>query len=338
MRFVVMHADRNFAIVFRSVLLAAFSIILTLAPSAGFGLEESSFSIATFNAEFLTRPKVHRKFGHTFNLNKAARRTWEQEGYRDKKFATATVAVAEFIATNLPADVLILTEVGNADDVGELQAVLKKKGIPYRYAQVCKCSDNVTRQHVAVLSRFQLFDIQPRVPGREGYYKELDDAESESHTGISKGMIVRFKASSRTFRLYAVHLASESGGHEKDAQRLAQASILRRHIIEALNAGEHVIVAGDLNDRRGESPLRRVRGLDDIGPDLIQTGHSRYFADGDEDKRWTYSYDGQRQQIDHILLSRSIVKSAKRIQTRAGPTPEDLVSDHRPLVVRLELR
>ena len=94
-------------------------------------------------------------------------------------------------------------------------------------------------------------------------------------------MVIRFSSTDFT-------LASERGGNEQDQQRIAQASLVRRHSLPAINEGAFVIVAGDLNDGRGEPALRRIRGLDDIWPDLIETGEARYFSEDDVDTRWTY--------------------------------------------------
>ena len=316
------------------ILLAVGALWLAEALPAAAG----ALTIATFNAEFLTRPKVHVKFGHPFDLRGQDRKTWETPGYRDAKFAEATRRVARYIAEHAPADVLALTEVGDRRDVAELRDRLAEQGLDLPHVEVCDCTARRTAQHVALLSRFPLTDAVRRLPGREGYFEELDDAESEADTGISKGLAARFEAAGRTFRLYAVHFASERGGHWQDAQRIAQASILRRLTLAAINAGEHVIVAGDLNDRRGDPALRRVRGLDDIWPDLTQTGHHRYFRDDGE--RWTIEFRGQREQLDHILLSRSILAAAKRggIRASTGPTPGKGVSDHRPLIVTLTFR
>lgn len=96
-------------------------------------------------------------------------------------------------------------------------------------------------------------------------------------------------------------------------------------------------MAGDLNDRRGQPALRRIRGFDDLWADLIQTGGVDFFDDGAEDTRWTYIFQGRRQQIDHILLSRS-VRDAWRISTETVGPIAGLASDHRPLVVTLDLR
>ena len=301
---------------------------------------EKSFTVATFNAEWLTRPQVHRKFDFAKeDREKEDRERWKRPGYRDARFATATRRVARYIAHNVSADVLVVTEVGDKRDVGELRDRLAEEGAGYPYVEVCACTDRRLAQYVAVLSRFRLFDVRPNLPGREGYYKELDDPESEADTGISKGMRVGFEAAGRTFKLYAVHLTSEIGGHGRDTKRIAQASILRRLTLGPLKAGEHVIVAGDLNDRRGDPTLRRARGLDDIWPDLVQTGRAKYFKDDGE--RWTYRFKGQREQIDHILLSRSIVQAVfprKGIRAETGPVPNRNVSDHRPLIVKLTFR
>ena len=37
-----------------------------------------------------------------------------------------------------------------------------------------------------------------------------------------------------------------------------------------------------MNDRRGQRTLRRLRGLEDIRLGLMQTGHWKFFAEGEE--------------------------------------------------------
>ncbi len=314
--------------------LAAFLLAIPVVATA------TELTIATFNTEFLTRPRVHVKFGFPFDLqNPTDQATWASPGFRDQKFAEGAAAVAKVIA-GINADVMVLTEVGDQRDVQELVAAVEVEGVQYPHAEVCACTDTATGQHVAVLSKFPLNGILRALPGREGYFRELDDADSEDETGISKGMLVSFEAAGRTFQLYGLHLASERGGNEQDQQRIAQASIIRRHSLPAINAGEFVIVAGDLNDGRGEPALRRIRGLDDIWPDLIETGNHEYFRDTDPSSRWTYEFQGERNQIDHILLSPSIkgIVTSRGIRPRVPDQPVRLASDHRPFVVTLDLR
>jgi predicted extracellular nuclease len=299
------------------------------------------FTIATFNTEFLTRPKVHMKFGFKFNLSDESasiQQAWAQPGFRDLKFSEAAAAVAKVIA-DIDADLIVLVEVGDETDVNELNAAIAAEGVSYPHVEVCTCTDHTTQQHVAVLSKVSLSDVQGFLPGRATYYEELDDSETENDTGISKGLKVTFQAEGETFNLFGVHLASERGGHEQDEQRIAQATIVRRLTVPLLNADEHVIVAGDLNDYRGQPALRRIRGLDDIWPDLIQTGHHEYFEADERDTRWTYEFRGVRNQIDHILLSRSIrnLTGGGGIKPSVPGQDDELASDHRAFVLVLDL-
>lgn len=187
------------------------------------------------------------------------------------------------------------------------------------------------------LSKLPLTDVVTPIPGREHYFEELDDQESENDTGISKGLKVSFTAEQQRFHLYVVHLASESGGHDQDQQRIAQASIVRRHYLQAARNGKHAIVAGDLNDRRGEPTLQRIRGLDDLWDDLIQTGNVDFFNKNTEDTRWTYQFEGVRGQIDHILVSRSVFDKWK-IASVVPEQTNDLASGHRPFMSTLTRR
>jgi endonuclease/exonuclease/phosphatase family metal-dependent hydrolase len=316
---------------------AVLTAFLIAYPVAFFSAE---VTIATFNAEFLTRPKIHVKFGFQLNLEEPADvATWVTPGFRDQKFAEGAAAVAEVVA-GINADVIVLTEVGNQRDVQELNAAIAGRGVNYPHVEVCSCTDTATQQHVAVLSKFPLTGVLRAIPGREGYFRELDDADSEDDTGISKGMLVSFDFNGRTFQLYGLHLASERGGNEQDQQRIAQASIVRRHSLPAINAGAFVIVAGDLNDGRNEPALRRIRGLDDIWPDLIETGDFSFFRNTDPGSRWTFEFQGERNQIDHILLAPSIreIVNGGGIRPRVPDQTNRLASDHRPFVLTLDLR
>lgn len=201
-------------------------VVLSVFPLAS-PAQSTNLNIATFNCKFLTRPKVHAKFSLKLNLSKgpaAVREEWNQPGHRDQKFNEAAKEVAKVIHS-INADVIALTEVGDATDVAELQSEIAALGLDYAHSEVCISSDDTTKQHVALLSKFPLSDILREIPGRESYLEEMDDAETEKDTGISKGMRVMFAAYGREFLLYVIHLASELGGHEKDQQRIAQASI-----------------------------------------------------------------------------------------------------------------
>ena len=137
-----------------------------------------------------------------------------------------------------------------------------------------------------------------------------------------------------------MHLRSEGGEHDADVQRIAQASIVRRHYVEDIRQGARIIVAGDLNDKRGQPTLKRIRGFDDFDADLIQTGNTSFWDNNQLDQRWTHQFEGIRGQIDHILLSPAIKDAALQggIDASAFDHGKPLASDHRPLVVNIRLR
>ena len=314
---------------------------------------EETLTIATFNCEFLTRPKVHMKFGEPFRLRRPRRQEWEQPGVRDAKFKEAARAVAKVIRA-INADVIVLTEVGNKKDVAELRDAVTALGLNYPHLALSTFNDPDTFQHTAVLSRFPFKRVVGRIPGTSIYSTELDDPEQERETEVGKGLMVEFDAYGKAFTLFGLHLKSERGGHEADGMRIAQASIVRRQVIDAIARNKQVIVAGDLNDYPGQPAIRRLRGFDDIYEELIQTGRSFYWPDSRLAERWTFQYRGRRQLIDQILISPSL-----RDACVANPNPrkdknrraeemgivastldhqDEMASDHRPLLLRLRLK
>lgn len=308
-------------------------VLAALAMSTAASAEE--LRVATFNTEFLIRSKVHAREGLPLTLTAAQQAVWTPQ-HREQAFQTAVQLVAPVVA-NLQADVIVLTEIGPLADVNTLNAALPS---PYPHVAVCACTDSATEQNVAILSRIPFTAMRPTVPGREHFLAELDDPETEDDTGISKGLSVTLAFSGEQIAVYGIHLASERGGHEEDAQRIAQASIVRRNYLRDLDAGPHVIVAGDLNEKRGDPTLVRIRGLDDIEPDLMQTGLAEFFDEGAVGERWTYEFEGERNQIDHILLSDSFRDVAKRggIDSTVPRVTNPAVSDHSPLVVTIDFR
>lgn len=302
------------------------------------GVAEERWRLATFNCEFLSRKMVHIKYGYPLELNDEQQAEWTPE-LRESRFLEATRAVAEVIR-GLEADVVGLTEAGPEADTEALLQELRTLGVHYPYHRVCDSLDTFTGQHVVLLSKHPISDFWPKLDGEKFYTPEPDDPEVEESTKISKALYARIGTAPHQLNLFLIHLRSERGGHESDQERVAQASLVRRHSLPFLERGEHVVVMGDLNDRRGQPALYRIRGRDDLYPDLIQTGHPQYFPDSKLSTRWTYEYKGERQQIDHILISRSLKgDGSSKARTRTAPmetkigTTELPASDHRPLMV-----
>lgn len=299
-------------------------------------IQAQEITVATFNAEFLNKSRVHIKYGLSFDISKEPKKEqkfWSKEENRTAKLQEASAKVAKVIK-QLNADVLTLTEVGDSADIAILVEELKKLELNYKYQQVCDCKDRFTQQHVAVLSKYPIKDVWTEIPGRSIYLEELD-GDTEDDTGISKGLKVTLQIQNKEIDLFVLHLKSERGGFDSDAKRIAQASIARRSIIKLLNEGRNVIVTGDLNAEKGSPTLYRLRGFDDIYEELIQTGDSRYFEN--TDIRWTYKYKGETEQIDHILISQSLSERNK-IKTSIIEVTDQFISDHNPVIVSLQLK
>ena len=315
----------------------AFALLLLFGTDLRAG---EKLTIATFNCEFLTTPKVHMKFGLPFDITNARPaevERWAKPEYRAAKMQEATDTVAKLLKT-FEADVLVLQEVGKRADTALLVERLKAIGTDYPHWAVCRSYDTQTRQCNAILSRHPLKDVITPLPGREGYFREPDDADTEDDTMVIKGMRATVEFAGHQILLYNLHLKSERGGHEADEQRVAQASIVRRHYLPELNNGKLIIVAGDLNDRRGQPALRRIRGFDDIWEDLQQTGSTRYFPWDKRHTRWTYEWQGFGQQIDHVLISRSFSPVTRSIRARTIDHQNEAASDHNPFLVEFEFR
>ncbi len=315
----------------------AVSLALLGLVAAAVACGADRLTVATLNCEFLTRPRVHIKFGERFELPESKRALWDQPGYRDRKFAEAAEHVARLIK-QIDADIIGLQEVGDERDVRELREAVREAGLDYPYCVVGRGVEPPTYQNVAIFSRYKLSDPIAPIPGREAYDTELDDIDSEQWARVNKGLRVTADVDGRSIYVYVLHLKSERGGHESDARRIAQASIVRRHYLPLLEAGRDVIVLGDLNDSRNQPAIRRIRGRDDIGPDLVQTGLAKYFDRDKLDTRWTYEYMGVRNQIDHVLLSTSFIDKCNRIHARTLQHNDPQASDHLPFIVELEFR
>lgn len=297
--------------------------------------------VATFNCEFLVKRKVHVKYGLPMDLGNATkeeRTLWLNQTHREKKFLEATRKIAAHIKA-IGADIIGLTEVGNKEEVQMLVQALSDIGVRYNHWAVCKSADKGTGQHVAILSRYELHDIEPSFENRGLYFTESDKDETEE-TGISKGMKASVRIDGKEITLFLVHLKSEVGGYESDKQRLKQAEIIRNITIPYLQNGKHIMVMGDFNSEKRHEVLLTLRGFKDIFPELIQTGDTPYFKDFTS--RWTYQYKGSKEQIDHILISIPLTKlcyanTPKRygIETQVIRTEDPLISDHNALLVKL---
>lgn len=311
-------------------------------------------TVGTLNCNFLVRTRLHVKYDVPLfesEWSPEQAKLWKDPDYRNARFEESLEAIAR-VVHRLNADILVLEEVGNKGEIFELQKAVADLGLKYEFAAVGNQGDTYTQQCMAVLSKREIKNLLTEIPGRESYDRELDDVESEEDTGLTKGLRFEVDFNGQPLTIYGVHLSSERGGHESDAKRIAQASIVRRHYLPRLNEGALLMVVGDLNDHRGQPTLRRIRGRDDLWGDLIQTGGPTFTRRrsgeplDDYNARirghYTFEWVGKRQQIDHILISRSLRDACSRVTPKFGDVTERIgdttlpATDHRTMLLTLE--
>lgn len=290
-------------------------------------------NITMLNCEFLNTKNIHVKHGESLRQSSAEKKRWIKK--REDYFRAYSDDVARYLTGNFNSDVLVLTEVGDADDVDVLYQLLKKYDNEYQFYAVAQSRDTYTGQNVAIISKSKITTIEHQILDKEHYVSEPDDSGDDAPAAtISKGGIFDVAFGDFDVRFIVAHLISERSGAESDAKRLAQANIIRRIALNQDN--QNIIICGDMNDAKGQPPILRMRGFDDIFPTYYTAGDTKHFNDNSQ--RYTYTYQGVNQMIDHFLLSPNLMqrlKSRSGLQAETKETPEQ-VSDHRAYTITLK--
>jgi predicted extracellular nuclease len=138
-------------------------------------------------------------------------------------------------------------------------------------------------------------------------------------------------------------------------QRAAQAQAVN-NFVDSLLAGEpdtKIVVAGDLNDFEFEEPLAVIKGGASISgydvPGSNPTAATATFTPGGTeilhdlletlpaDERYDYSFEGNAQTLDHVLVSEGLREGAQFDVVRINSEFGDQTSDHDPLVASFEI-
>lgn len=226
------------------------------------------------------------------------------------------------------ANIVGLVEVENQRVVEEVKANLHN---PASWNVVFEEGrDTFTGQDVALLTKYP--PVQGSVTNfpdeREVYFQNNE----EGSTNPSKILAATIVVEDMDFCIIVAHLISRRG--DNDVKRLAQANVLIRHAVMAMMKNQNVIVMGDMNDTPETPAIKRIRGLDDIWQDLIQTANEVPVED-----RYTYVYQGEKNLLDHILLSPSLYKYFRQVSgdKRCKIIGLEGISDHRGVVARVRV-
>lgn len=127
-----------------------------------------------------------------------------------------------------------------------------------------------------------------------------------------------------------------------EVQRNRQAEVVQEFVNSLLQVDSQarVVVAGDLNDFYFSNPLKIVLGERDlVGGSVVESGRpailTSLIATLPAAERYTYVFDGNSQDLDHILASGRLVSEGFAVDVvHVNSEFHDQISDHDPVVAR----
>lgn len=226
-------------------------------------------------------------------------------------------------------DIVGLSEIGSAEDLREIQELLKKSGIDLPHAEVAQGGD--TTRRLGLLSRFPMLSRQ----SQENLSYDLDGRVMQVQRGILD--VTLELPGEFVLRCLGVHFKSKREVFEGDQalMRRNEADLLRRHIDDILEKAPDspLIAYGDFNEYRNEPAMKAVQGsrtgpayMEDLRPaDQLGEVWTHYWATAD-----VYS------RIDYLFANRALKPFVQREGTFVYRSPEfEAASDHRPVVTTL---
>jgi predicted extracellular nuclease len=175
----------------------------------------------------------------------------------------------------------------------------------------------------------------PQLSASPGRIDPTDTAFNTSR----KPLVGEFRWSGRPLFVVANHFNSKGGDQplfgrfqpptlSSEAQRIQQAEIVNDFVddILALDPSANVVVAGDLNDFPWSPPLQEV----------VDGGELNNLSDTlPESERYSYVFEGNSQQLDHILVSDNLLAATSAFDmVHVNSEFFDQASDHEPSVAR----
>ncbi|MGK0186571.1 MAG: endonuclease/exonuclease/phosphatase family metal-dependent hydrolase [Verrucomicrobiales bacterium] len=236
--------------------------------------------------------------------------------------------MVEFLVTIDP-DIIGICEIGVEADLIDLQARLKTSGLDLPHREWVDGADSV--RHVAALSRFPFVarDHQTDL----GYL--LNSKEFKFNRGILDATVQL--APDYKLRLLGIHLKSKREVRDGDQalMRRNEAQLLRNHVEKILeaDANENVVMYGDFNDTRNETPIKVLQGKYNSAKYMrdIQVADKNGF-------RWTYywSWADIYSRFDFAFVSRGLYPEIVQEQSYIFAHPDWFTaSDHRPVVLAI---
>lgn len=234
-------------------------------------------------------------------------------------------AISALLAGAKP-DILGISEIGNEEDVKDLQSWLEQAGHPMPHAHLNRGAD--PNRSLVLLSRYPIGKVVKR--------DDLTYSSKGREYAMQRGILdATVETPAGSFRFLGLHLKSkrETEDGDQEDMRLNEGHLLRREIDEILaeDPQARLVVYGDLNDTRQSPTVRTIHGGGKNPKSLLMIAL--------KDSRghyWTHHWDFQDvySRIDYVMVSGALRNSVdwdncKIIDHQAVAE----ASDHRPLLV-----
>ena len=244
----------------------------------------------------------------------------------EEKTALRTVIKA------LNADVIAFQEMGPLPYLKELQRDLAQDGCDYPNAELLEGDD--ADRHVAVFSKRAFKVVKKHTDLEFGYFGKP--------ARVKRGLLeVRLQVGSTELTLFAIHLKSRFTDRSDDPmsgiRRAGEAGAVRTRILSLFPNPDsaHFVILGDFNDVPRSRPIVAMSHKGDtVISEVLPSVDSR-------GEVWTHYYHKEESysHVDYILVSPGLKGAVVDGHARIADGPETLLaSDHRPVVVTLELK
>jgi len=225
-------------------------------------------------------------------------------------------------------DILGISEIGNEEDVKDLQKYLVDAGMPLPHSHLNRGADPT--RSLVLLSKFPI----GKTVAREELTYRLQGTEHRMQRGILDATV---DTPAGPFRFIGVHLKSkrEVDDGEEEEMRRNEAHLLRRELDTLLSEDPQarLVVYGDMNDTRNSPSIRTVHGQGKDPKTLVMIA-----LKDSRGHMWTHHWDFQDvySRIDYVMVSTALKKSVDFDHSMIIDN-EDVAgaSDHRPLLVIL---
>ena len=258
--------------------------------------------------------------------------------------ADAHVSDVANVVAALDADVLVLVE---AESCEMLERAAGSGNATTYAAHMVQGTDTFTMQNVGLLTKVDVVSALSRVEDRGDYDSSTSTCawSGRKDSGVSKHFLARTRVNDRYVSIIGAHLKAFPTDASSCAQREAQVEVLRALARARYEAGDAVVVAGDLNDfselhvdSDGNSPTSRVlaklRDFDGDGVDELEEAVGSRVSQSDR-YTWSSSTGSSRSKLDYILTSSGDVRVVSASIRHDLVT--NAISDHYPLVATIEV-